>query len=113
MNYLVIGIIVLSIAIFILGSFLLYYQVVTIESMKKDFRKMYRELGMDLGFDESDWSSNFSETRTIAIRNKKLIEEINELPLIIKAKEVKRLEELERTKVNAEREINKLTRNGG
>ncbi|HEP2147344.1 TPA: hypothetical protein VCC39_000614 [Streptococcus pyogenes] len=65
MDYLMIGIIVLSVVIFIMGFFILYYQAIIVNSMKNDFRRMRKELR----------------------------------------------EELEQTKANVEKEINKL--NGG
>ncbi|MGV3082753.1 hypothetical protein ACEF07_11750, partial [Streptococcus dysgalactiae] len=60
-----------------------------------------------------DWSDSFRNMRRDIKSNKELISEINSLQIIKKAKEVKQLEELGRTKANVEREINKLTGNGG
>ncbi|HEN9012795.1 TPA: hypothetical protein ACG6RF_002082 [Streptococcus agalactiae] len=111
MNYLMIGIVVLSIIVLVLGFLLLYYQVLVVNSMKKDFKRMYNELGRELGFDTFDWSNNFSDMRRTVNKNKKQLDEINSLPVIIKAKEVKHLEELQRTKSIAEKEIEKLTKN--
>ncbi|HEP5389477.1 TPA: hypothetical protein VCZ98_001477 [Streptococcus pyogenes] len=110
MNYLMIGIIVLSVAIFIMGFFILYYQVMVVNSMKNDFRRMRKELREELGFDSYDWSDSFRNMRRDIKSNKELISEINSLQIIKKAKEVKQLEELERTKANVEREIDKLNR---
>ncbi|MGV3082788.1 hypothetical protein ACEF07_11960, partial [Streptococcus dysgalactiae] len=57
-----------------------------------------------------DWSDSFRNMRRDIKSNKELISEINSLQIIKKAKEVKQLEELERTKANVEREIDKLNR---
>lgn len=108
MNYLMIGIIVLSVAIFIMGFFILYYQVMVVNSMKDDFRRMRKELGKELGFDSYDWSDSFRDMRRDIKSNKELLSEINSLQIIKKAKDAKRLEELEQTKANVEKEIDKL-----
>ncbi|MGX9843771.1 hypothetical protein ACR3IL_00560 [Streptococcus iniae] len=113
MNYLIIGIIVLSIAIFILGSFLLYYQAVTVNTMHKDFEKMRRDLRRELGWDSYDWSSSFRDLKRVTKSNAEKLKEIESLPIIKKAKEIKRIEELERKKNDAEKELAELTGNGG
>ncbi|WP_203264852.1 hypothetical protein [Streptococcus uberis] len=112
MNYLMIGIIVLSIVVLIMGFFLLYYQVVIVNSMKNDFRRIRKELMEELSFESYNWSDSFRSMRRDIKSDKEHIAEINSLQIIKKAKEVKRLEELERTKANAEREIDKLNKNG-
>ncbi|HEQ2096311.1 TPA: hypothetical protein VER64_001116 [Streptococcus pyogenes] len=110
MNYLMIGIIVLSVAIFIMGFFILYYQVMVVNSMKDDFRRMRKELREELGFDSYDWSDSFRNMRRDIKSNKELLSEINSLQIIKKAKHAKRLEELEQTKANVEKEIDKLNK---
>ncbi|HEK9981578.1 TPA: hypothetical protein TVE77_001766 [Streptococcus equi subsp. zooepidemicus] len=113
MSYLMIGIIILSIIVLVLGFFLLYYQAIVVSTIKKDFDKMRRELEYEFGFDEYDPSCNFSVMRRDLKKAVDDIKDINSLPLIKKAKEVKRLEDLQRTKDKAEKEIAELTRNGG
>lgn len=113
MNYLMIGIIILSIIVLVLGFFLLYYQAIAVNTIKKDFDKMRRELEYEFGFDGYDASCNFSVMRRDLKKAVDDIKDINSLPLIKKAKEVKRIEELQRTKDNVEKEIAELTINGG
>ena len=110
MNILNILLVVVSVAVMLCGAILLFVYGMFIKGLKDTYDNMRRELRNTLGFDDYQWSSTFSDMRDEIKRSKKRIDEVFWLPIVQKAIEAKKLEELQKAKSNAEKEIERLSK---
>ena len=102
------GMIVISSLVIGMSFYILIAQAFLNKELMSKFNDQKRELRRTFGWEEYNWSENFRE---YAQNVDKLIEfkkEIEQLEIIKKAIEVKKLSELNRRKEQVEQEIKKL-----
>lgn len=88
--------------------YIMYSQVMVNRDLERKYRDLKNEFLHAFGWEEYEWANNF---RDYAQKVEKLIKfkkEIEQLEIIKKAIEVQKLSDLNRKKIEVEREIKKL-----
>lgn len=104
--------IVASIIIGLLALLVMFLQACFIRNLRKEYDDLMGELRGVFGWESYDWKTKFRKYSQTAIEARDKVDELYQLPIIQKALEAKRLEELENKKLAAEKEIEKLEKRG-